>query len=87
MAALAPLAGVRASGIAAGLHAVVELTDADAAEADVVARLATAGVAVHPLGRYWNGPPRGVKGLVVGFGTPPAHAFPTALAALIAALS
>ncbi len=84
--AVRSLGGVRAGGIAAGLHAVLELTDAGAVERDVVERLAAAGVAVHPLGRYWHHRRHGPKGLVVGFGTPPAHAFPAALEALIAAL-
>jgi GntR family transcriptional regulator / MocR family aminotransferase len=83
--ALGQVDGVRTGGIAAGLHAVLELPSADAVEADVVDQLGAASVAVHPLGRYWHGRPA-MKGLVVGFGTPPAHAFPASLAALIAAL-
>jgi len=63
---------------------VVELTDGRA-EADVVDHLAAGGVAVHPLERYWHRRGR-VSGLVVGFGTPPEHAFPAALAALVARL-
>lgn len=84
VAALATVPHVRAGGIAAGLHAVVELTDGRS-EAEAVARLAAKGVAVHPLAPYWHRS-RPASGLVVGFGTPPEHAFPAALAALIAAL-
>ncbi len=83
-AALATVPRVRAEGIAAGLHAVVELTGGQR-EPDVVETLATRGVAVHGLEPYWHRR-RAASGLVVGFGTPPEHAFPAALAALIAGL-
>jgi len=84
VAGLATVPHVRTGGIAAGLHALVELTSG-ASEAEVVERLGRAGVAVHPLEPYWHRRPR-LSGLVVGFGTPPEHAFPAALAALIAGL-
>jgi GntR family transcriptional regulator/MocR family aminotransferase len=84
IAALATVRQVRTGGIAAGLHALVELTGGPP-ESAVVARLARAGVAVHPLEPYWHRR-RGLSGLVVGFGTPPEHAFPAALGALIAGL-
>jgi GntR family transcriptional regulator/MocR family aminotransferase len=83
-AALATVPHVRAEGIAAGLHAVVELTGGQR-EAEVVDALAAGGVAVHSLEPYWHRR-RPTSGLVVGFGTPPEHAFPAALAALIAGL-
>jgi GntR family transcriptional regulator/MocR family aminotransferase len=83
-AALATVPRVRAEGIAAGLHAVVELTGGQR-ESEMVDALAAAGVAVHGLEPYWHRR-RGASGLVVGFGTPPEHAFPAALAALIAGL-
>jgi GntR family transcriptional regulator/MocR family aminotransferase len=84
VAALATVPNVRAGGIAAGHHAVVQLADGRS-EAEAVARLAAGGVAVHPLAPYWHRS-RLASGLVVGFGTPPEHAFPAALAALIAGL-
>jgi GntR family transcriptional regulator / MocR family aminotransferase len=84
VAALATVPHVRAGGIAAGLHAVVEVPDGRS-EAEAVERLAAGGVAVHPLAPYWHRR-RLASGLVVGFGTPPEHAFPAALAALIAGL-
>jgi GntR family transcriptional regulator/MocR family aminotransferase len=85
VAGLADVRDVRTGGIAAGLHAVVELTGGQP-EAEVVAGLAAAGVAVHPLEPYWHRHRR-LSGLVVGFGTPPEHAFPAALAALVAGLT
>jgi GntR family transcriptional regulator/MocR family aminotransferase len=86
VAGLATLPTIRTGGIAAGLHTVLRLVDDGPPEAEVVERLAAAGVAVHPLGRYWHQPPGPAKGLVVGFGTPAEHAFAASLDALIAAL-
>ncbi|WP_084740276.1 aminotransferase class I/II-fold pyridoxal phosphate-dependent enzyme [Cryptosporangium aurantiacum] len=77
---------VRVSGIAAGLHAVLELPD-DTEEATVRAAR-SAGVALDGLRDYRHPdastPPR--DGLVIGYGTPPGHAFPAALGALCAAI-
>ena len=58
--ALATVPQVRTGGIAAGLHAVVELTGGRP-ESAVVERLARAGVAVHPLGAVLA-PPAGAVG-------------------------
>jgi GntR family transcriptional regulator/MocR family aminotransferase len=85
--ALAAVPAVQARGIAAGLHAVLDLPADGPAEADVVARLDERGVAVHALGRYWHRPGRRRHGLVVGYATPPAHAYPAAVAALTAGLA
>ena len=86
VAALGTVPAIRVRGIAAGLHAVVDLPDHGPAEADVVASLAAAGVVVHGLGAYWHRPRSRRPGIVVGFGTPAEHAFPAALAALTDAL-
>jgi GntR family transcriptional regulator / MocR family aminotransferase len=75
---------VRITGIAAGLHALLELPDG-LAEDEVVARAAEHGLAVEGLSRYRaTGEPSGAA-LVVGYGTPPEHAFTGALARLCAA--
>jgi GntR family transcriptional regulator / MocR family aminotransferase len=75
----------RVTGLAAGMHAVVELpvgTD----EGGVVARAAERGLAVEGLGAFASaGQAR--PALVIGYGTPPAHAFTTALARLAATLA
>jgi GntR family transcriptional regulator/MocR family aminotransferase len=84
---LAAVPAVQARGIAAGLHAVLELPVGGPPEADVVAHLDQRGVAVHALGRYWHRPGRRRRGLVVGYATPPAHAYPAAVAALTAGLA
>jgi GntR family transcriptional regulator / MocR family aminotransferase len=78
---------VRVTGIAAGLHALVELPE-DADEEELIARaaqrhgLALAGLAPYrAAGAHARGP-----ALVVGYATPPEHAFTAAVARLVAAL-
>lgn len=67
----------RVRGIAAGLHALVEVED----EAAVLARAAAEGLAVGSLAEHWHTTgPR--QGLVVGYGTPREGAYPEALEAL-----
>jgi GntR family transcriptional regulator/MocR family aminotransferase len=69
-------------GIAAGLHAVLELPEGT--EAAVLGASARRGIAVTGLSSYRHpdAPVPGRDGLVVGFGTPPDHAFGLALRAL-----
>ncbi len=77
---------LRVTGIAAGLHALLELPPGRA-EDDLVARAARHGLAVEGLGPYCApGHPRG-PALVLGYGTPPEHAFTGALARLCAVLA
>ncbi|WP_241253141.1 PLP-dependent aminotransferase family protein [Streptomyces sp. W1SF4] len=77
---------VRVSGVAAGLHAVLELPPGTEAAALRAAR--RAGLALDGLGPYLHPAsamaPR--DGLVLGYGTPPEHAFAAALDALCLAL-
>jgi GntR family transcriptional regulator/MocR family aminotransferase len=77
--------GWQVGGIAAGLHAVLELPGADL-EDRVVARAAGRGLAVEGLRNYRAGPAAGLAGLVIGYGRPPEHAYTTALARLCAVL-
>jgi GntR family transcriptional regulator/MocR family aminotransferase len=83
---------VRVTGIAAGLHALCELPPGQT-EDHVVARAAARGLRVDGLGSYRaTGPgdgcgPAGRQALVVGYGSPPEHAFSHALARLCAALN
>ncbi|MGW6732038.1 MocR-like pyridoxine biosynthesis transcription factor PdxR [Streptomyces sp. NPDC055013] len=68
-------------GIAAGLHALVEVDD----EARVLARAEEEGLAVGRLGEHWHAPGSGEgrpQGLVVGYGTPRERAYPEALEVL-----
>ncbi|MBV7699027.1 PLP-dependent aminotransferase family protein [Streptomyces sp. TRM70350] len=77
---------VRATGIAAGLHAVLQLPPGT--EQPVVRAATWQGVAVHGLSRYRH-PAAGAQhldALVVGYGTPPDHAWTGTLEALCKAL-
>ena len=76
---------VRVTGIAAGLHAVLRLPPGQSEE-DLVARAARHGLAIEGLGEYSMGRHRQGPALVVGYATPPAHAYTTALARLCAVL-
>ncbi|MFD4260942.1 PLP-dependent aminotransferase family protein [Streptomyces sp. NPDC058534] len=87
VAALAERApGVRVTGIAAGLHAVLELPPGT--ERQAVRAAAWHGLAVHGLSTFRHPdaavPP--LDALVVGYGTPPDHAWAGALDALCRAL-
>jgi GntR family transcriptional regulator/MocR family aminotransferase len=77
---------VRITGIAAGLHALLELppgTDEDA----VVRRAGERGLAVEGLRTYTAPGHRRGPALVVGYATPPPHLFPAALTELARAVS
>ncbi|MEU5321979.1 PLP-dependent aminotransferase family protein [Streptomyces sp. NPDC021056] len=67
-------------GIAAGLHALVEVAD----EKEALARAEAAGLAVGRLGDHWHTPDAEGRpqGLVVGYGTPRERVYPEALEAL-----
>ncbi len=66
-------------GIAAGLHALVEVADEEA----VLARAEKEGLAVGRLGEHWHTAGEGrPQGLVVGYGTPRERVYPEALEAL-----
>ncbi|WP_405770419.1 PLP-dependent aminotransferase family protein [Streptomyces sp. NBC_01538] len=81
---LVDLLGARSKvrGIAAGLHALVEVAD----EAEVLARAAETGLAVGCLGEHWHEPGAvaagRAQGLVVGYGTPRERVYEEALAVL-----
>jgi GntR family transcriptional regulator/MocR family aminotransferase len=66
-------------GIAAGLHALVEVAD----EAEALALAQEEGLAVGHLGDHWHAPGDGrPQGLVVGYGTPRERVYPEALEVL-----
>ncbi|WP_329578377.1 PLP-dependent aminotransferase family protein [Kitasatospora sp. NBC_01250] len=79
----------RLTGMEAGLHALLQLPpQPDRDEREIAAVLRRASVLLRPLSDYLRGP--GAAGtptaLVVGYATPPAHAYPAALDALVGAL-
>jgi GntR family transcriptional regulator/MocR family aminotransferase len=75
----------RVTGIAAGLHALVTLPDG-VAEAEVEARAARHDLAVEGLGAYAGPGSMHPSALVIGYATPPAHAYSGAVARLLATL-
>ena len=81
--------GLQVTGIAAGLHAVLEFSRTSTERA-VIARASEHGVAIDGLERYRAGggveAGDGRAGLVIGYGRPPEHAYTTALARLSAVL-
>jgi GntR family transcriptional regulator/MocR family aminotransferase len=77
----------RLSGIAAGLHAVLEFPGASLTEERLLAHLAGRGVAVDGVTYYYERPEDAPLGLLIGYATPPEHAFGGALASLVAALA
>jgi GntR family transcriptional regulator/MocR family aminotransferase len=84
--------GLRVTGIAAGMHAVLELPRTSLEHA-VLSAASEHGLAIDGLGHYWAGATtpdddgHGVRaGLVIGYGRPPEHAYTTALARLCAVL-
>jgi GntR family transcriptional regulator/MocR family aminotransferase len=79
------LPGLRYRGTAAGLHAVLPLSAAvPHTDRQLLATAADHGVAVHTLARYWHAPAEDrPRAIIVGYGTPPGHAFRPALDALI----
>jgi GntR family transcriptional regulator/MocR family aminotransferase len=76
----------RLSGIAAGLHAVLEFADAELSEKRLLAHLVRSGVAVDGIAYFYRHPPDAPLGIVIGYATPPEHAYTNALETLITAL-
>ena len=76
----------RVSGIAAGLHGLVELPPG-LAEDEVIAAGAERGLALSGLAGFEAGAGGHRPALVVGYARPPEHAFTAALARLTAVLS
>jgi GntR family transcriptional regulator / MocR family aminotransferase len=77
--------GVQVSGIAAGLHVLVRLPPG-VAEDDVVALAADRGLALQGLASCRAGEQEISPALIVGYATPPGHAFSAAVARLCAVL-
>jgi len=83
--------GLRISGIAAGLHAVLDCPR-PSRERDIIARATAGGLALDGLEPYrapdeLRGTDGERAGLVIGYSRPPEHAYTTALARLRAVLT
>jgi GntR family transcriptional regulator / MocR family aminotransferase len=76
--------GIRVTGIAAGLHAVAELRSGQN-EDEVVSTAATRGVAIDGLGHYALRGHSREPAVVIGYASPPDHAYTAALERLTAA--
>ena len=92
LAAVLHQRGLRVTGIAAGMHAVLELSGTSLEQA-ALGRAGQHGLAIEGLGSYRagrTGPDddghSARAGLVIGYGRPPEHAYTTALARLCAVL-
>jgi GntR family transcriptional regulator / MocR family aminotransferase len=78
----------RITGIAAGLHAIVELPPEVGGEREVTAALRAASVQTQTLGHYARRWPDGAPAaLVVGYATPAGHGYAAALDALLGVLA
>ena len=68
---------VKVAGISAGLHVLLDVpADAD----DIVTRAARQGLGLATLSNYHVNPTRSTRqAVIVGYGTPPDHAYPGAL--------
>jgi len=77
---------VRVHGIAAGLHALLELPPGTS-EAEVIELAAARGLALSGLESFTDGPATGRPALVIGYATPPEHGYTAALARLVAVLA
>jgi GntR family transcriptional regulator / MocR family aminotransferase len=76
---------IEVSGIAAGLHALIHL--GGRSEREVIERAAERGLALEGLGDYAAPGHARPAALVIGYATPPAHAYSAALARLVAVFS
>ncbi len=88
LARLGPLArqGFTVRGIAAGLHALIDLPPSGPDEERVISRAAAHGLAVGGLGSHWHAPGDHPGGLIVGYGTPTGSGYPAALDILVRVL-
>ncbi|MFI8460916.1 PLP-dependent aminotransferase family protein [Kitasatospora sp. NPDC085464] len=75
---------VRVTGIAAGLHAVLQLPPGSTPEPELLSRAQAAGISLNGLAwhRATPDPTDAPPSLVIGYATPPEHAFPAAVQAL-----
>jgi GntR family transcriptional regulator / MocR family aminotransferase len=74
--------GVRVLGIAAGLHAVLELPPGSPPQADVLAAARARSLALTGLDSFWHERGERPTCLQAGYATPPAHAFAGGIDAL-----
>lgn len=76
----------RVTGIAAGMHAVIQLPPALGPEPRITAALRQASMHLRTLSGYQHGQPSPTA-LIIGYATPSGHACTSALAALLGAFT
>ncbi|MFG3157856.1 PLP-dependent aminotransferase family protein [Streptomyces sp. NPDC048219] len=79
--------GARLMGENAGLHALIRWSPDGPAEREVLRAARTQSLGLAGLGSYWAGPGPNPPGLVVGYATPPRHAYTEALDTLLSLLA
>lgn len=82
---LAPVRHVTVEGVAAGLHAVVRMAEPQHVD-EVVDEAPRHDLALGELGPHWFGAGDPTPGLIVGYSTPAAGAYPAALDVLVRVL-
>lgn len=80
------LPGARLSGIAAGLHAVLQVPGPPDDERGLLDRLSAHGVAVDGLSGFHHRPRESPLGVVIGYATPAQHVYDGAVDALVEAV-
>jgi GntR family transcriptional regulator / MocR family aminotransferase len=79
---------VQLAGAAAGLHALAYLPEGGPSEDQVSSRTAKLSIALHTLSGYWHNPPRPrPHAVIIGYASPPSHAYRPALDTLIQLLT
>ncbi|MFD4374487.1 PLP-dependent aminotransferase family protein [Streptomyces sp. NPDC058486] len=79
--------GARLVGANAGLHALIRWSPEGPTEREVLRAARTQSLALSGLGGYWATPGPHPPGLVVGYATPPRHAYAAALETLLSVLT
>jgi GntR family transcriptional regulator/MocR family aminotransferase len=85
LAALPP--GVTALGVAAGLHVTLALPPGGPTERELRDAARERSLAITGLRRFWHDPEGRPPHLMIGYATPPDHAFPRAIELLSALLA
>jgi len=71
--------GVTALGVAAGLHVTLGFPPGAPAEDELLAAARHRSLALTGLSRFWHEPAGRPPGVMIGYATPPDHAFPRAV--------
>ncbi|WP_431046997.1 PLP-dependent aminotransferase family protein [Streptomyces sp. P1-3] len=84
---IAPIPGLTAHGVPAGLHTLITLSSDGPTEDQLLARCAHNGLALRGIAELHHDPADRPQGLLIGFAAPSERAYPAALDALFTALA